>query len=106
LYYVLFIDDYSRRTWLYFIRIKSEVFSQFKEFKALLENQTGRKIKVLQIDNGHKFCFVEFDKENGIEIHNTTPYNPQQNGVAEWMNRTLMERERSILSGASLKKKF
>jgi transposase InsO family protein len=109
LYYVSFIDDYSRRTWVYFLRTKSEVFSQFKELKALLENQTSRKIKVLRTDNGGEFCSTEFDKfckENGIERHKTTPYTPQQNGVAEWMNRTLMERARSMLSGVNLEKKF
>jgi hypothetical protein len=55
LYYVSFIDDYSRRTWVYFLRTKYEVFSWFKEFKSLLENQTGRKIKVLRTDNGGEF---------------------------------------------------
>ena len=46
-YYVIFIDDYSRRTWIYFLETKGEVFSCFKEFKALVEKQTGRKIWVL-----------------------------------------------------------
>ena len=44
-YYVLFIDDHSRRTWIYFLKTKSEVFKQFQEFRALVETQTGRKIK-------------------------------------------------------------
>jgi hypothetical protein len=52
---VSFIDDYSRRTWVHFLRSKSEVFSQLKEFKSLLENNTGRKIKVLRINNGGDF---------------------------------------------------
>jgi hypothetical protein len=44
-YYVSFIDDFSRKTWIYFLRKKSEVFNKFKEFKALVENQTEKKIK-------------------------------------------------------------
>ena len=43
-YYVTFIDDFSRKTWIYFLKTKGEVFAQFKEFKALVENQTGKKI--------------------------------------------------------------
>jgi hypothetical protein len=51
-YYVSFIDDFSRNTWIYFLRNKSEVFDKFKEFKALVENQTKKKLKVFRIDNG------------------------------------------------------
>ena len=46
-YFVTFIDDHSRKTWIYFLKTKDEVFSQFKEFKALVENLTGKRIKVL-----------------------------------------------------------
>eukprot|EP00253_Pinus_taeda_P021636 PITA_21636 len=55
-YYVSFIDDFSRNTWIYFLKKKSEVFDRFKEFKALVENQTEKKIKVLRTDNGGEFC--------------------------------------------------
>jgi hypothetical protein len=48
MYYVSFIDDFSRKTWIYFLKTKDEVFSRFQEFKALVENQTGKKIKVLR----------------------------------------------------------
>ena len=52
MYYVSFIDYFSRNTWIYFLRKKYEVFDQIKYFKALVENQTEKKIKVLSIDNG------------------------------------------------------
>jgi hypothetical protein len=52
MYYVSFIYDFSRNTWIYFLRKKSKVFDKFKEFKALVENQTKKKIKVLRMDNG------------------------------------------------------
>jgi hypothetical protein len=59
-YYVSFIDDFSRNTWIYFLRNKSEVFDKFKEFKALVENQIEKKIKVLRTDNGGEFGGNEF----------------------------------------------
>jgi hypothetical protein len=61
MYYISFIYDFSRKTWIYFLRKKSEVFDTFKEFKALVENQTEKQIKVLRIDNGGEFCRNEFE---------------------------------------------
>jgi hypothetical protein len=69
MYYVSFIDDFSRNTWIYFLRKKYEVFDKFKEFKALVENQTEKKIKILRTDNGGEFYgneFKEFCKKCGI----------------------------------------
>ena len=54
-YYVSFIDYFSRKTWIYFLKEKSEVFRKFKEYKALVENQTYRKIKIPWLDNGDDF---------------------------------------------------
>jgi hypothetical protein len=88
-YYVSFIDDYSRKTWIYFLKSKDEVFNKFKEFKALIENLSERKIKILRSDNGGEYTsneFVNFCKDVGIKRELTTPYNPQQNGVAEHKN--------------------
>ena len=109
MYYVSFIDDFSRSTWICFLKKKSEVCDRFKEFKALVENQTEKKIKVLRTDNGGEFCsneFEEFYKKCGIARQKTNPYTPHQNGVAERMNKTLMERARSMLSGAMLGQEF
>jgi transposase InsO family protein len=85
LYYISFIDDYSRRIWIYFLITESDVFNGFKELKSLLENQIGKKIKLLSTDNGDDFFPTEFDKfckENYIEIHKKNPYTPQHNGVS------------------------
>jgi hypothetical protein len=60
-YYVSFIDDFSRNTWICFLRNKSEVFDKFKDFKALVENKIEKKIKVLRTDNGGEFCGNEFE---------------------------------------------
>jgi hypothetical protein len=64
-YYVSFIDDYSRKTWVYFLKSKDEVLGKFKEFKALIENQYTSKE------------FVSFCRDVGIKRELTTPYNPQ-----------------------------
>ena len=60
-YYVSFIEDYSKMTWIYFLKKKTKVFKRFLEFKSLVENQTDRKIKVLRTDNGGELCGKEFD---------------------------------------------
>ena len=62
MYYVSFIDDFSRNTWIYFLKKKFEVFDRFKEFKALVETQTKKKIKVLRTNNGGEFCSKEFEE--------------------------------------------
>ena len=61
LYYVLFIDDHSRKSWIYFLKAKSETFDRFKEFKTLIENQTGRHIRILRSNNGGEYESNEFD---------------------------------------------
>ena len=84
-YYVSFIDDFSRKTWIYFMKKKDKVFNKFKEFKALIDNHTKKKIKTFQSDNGREFMSNEFKdlyKESGIKRELSTPYNPQHNGVA------------------------
>ena len=69
MYYVSFIDDFPRKTWIYFLRKKSKVFDRFKEFKALVENQIEKQIKALRTDNGGEFCRNEFEEfcKCGIE---------------------------------------
>ena len=74
-----------------------------------MENQTEKKIKVPRTDNGGEFCkkeFEEFCKKCGIARHNNTPYTPQKNGVTERMERTLMEKARSMFSGTGLGQEF
>jgi len=92
-----------------FLKNKNDVFSNFKKWKALIENQTNKKIKRLRTDNGLEFCegqFNEFCENEGIVRHRIVWKTPQQNGVAECMNRTLLERARCMLSTANLSKDF
>lgn len=108
-YMLIIIDDYSRKVWAYFLRHKNEVFLNFKRWKSLVENQTRKKVKRLRTDNGLEFCEEDFNKfceDEGIARHHTVVRTPQQNGVAERMNRTLIERVRCILSHSGLGKKF
>jgi len=104
-YMLTFVDDFSRKVWVYFLRQKNETFSMFKKFKALVENQTGRKIKKLRTNNGLEFVELEFDEfcaVNGIAKRKTLVGKPRQNGVIERINRTLLEKARCMLSNAGL----
>ena len=79
-YYVTFIDDYSRKTWIYFLKTKDEVFGKFKEFKALIENHLKRRIKKLRTYNGGEYTskyFESFCRKDRIKRELSTPYNPQ-----------------------------
>ena len=108
-YFVTFIDDYSHYTQVYFIKHKSEVLEKFKEYVNHVTNATGKQVKVLRSDNGGEYCSKEFTsylKEKGIAHQLTVPYTPQQNGVAERMNRTLVESARSMMSHAALPTNF
>ena len=109
LYYVTFIDDSARKLWVYFLKKKSEVFDTFRKWKAMVENEIGLKIKWVRSDNGGEYIdnrFREFCANNGIKMEKTVPMTPQQNGVAERMNRTLNERARSMRIHADLPKMF
>ncbi|WVZ16376.1 hypothetical protein V8G54_009358 [Vigna mungo] len=108
-YFVTFIDDHSRKVWTYFLKNKSEVFEAFKIWKAMVENETGLKIKKLRSDNGGEYEDTRFKKfcyEHGIRMERTVPGTPQHNGVAERMNRTLTERARSLRLQSGLPKQF
>ncbi|KAG8473472.1 hypothetical protein CXB51_035785 [Gossypium anomalum] len=108
-YMLTFIDDFSRKVWAFFLKQKSDVFSTFKSWKIIIEKQTGKQIKCLRTDNGFKFCSDEFNrlcKSEGIVRHLTVRHTPQQNGVAERMNRMIMEKVQCMLSNANLPKSF
>eukprot|EP01018_Ginkgo_biloba_P013593 Gb_33655 [translate_table: standard] len=104
-YFLTFIDDYSRKVWIYPLREKSQTFAVFKQFKELVERQTGLKLKVLRSDNGGECTSKEFNqycKDRGIQRQLTVAYTPQQNGVAERMNRTLVEKAKTMMIGINV----
>ncbi|GKV19872.1 hypothetical protein SLEP1_g30072 [Rubroshorea leprosula] len=83
-YFLIFIDDFSRMCWVYFIKQKSEVFGVFVRFKALVENESGNTIKAFRTDNGAKYTsnqLVEFLQKSGIHHQLTVTYTPQQNAT-------------------------
>ena len=78
-YFLTFIDDFSMKTWIYFLRNKSDTFSRFKDFKALTEKQYGKFIKILRSDGGGEYNsheFSDFCKQHGIQRQFTTRYIP------------------------------
>jgi len=108
-YFVTFIDDYTRCCSVYFLRHKYEVLEKFKEFEALVTNESGLKIGTLRTDNGGEYLsgeFKEFLKSKGIRHQLSVPHSPEQNGVAERMNRTLVESARSMIAHAGLSNSF
>lgn len=99
-YFVTFIDDFSRYVRVFCIEKKSEVIDCWLKYKALVENQVGTRIKALRSDNGGEYVNGEFLAElnrSGIEHETSVPESPPQNGVAERMNRTLVEMVRCML---------
>ena len=129
-YILTFIDDFSKWTVLYTMQKKSEVFDYFKKFKASAELHTSQsleelhmhaesqsvnqesersKLKILRSDSGTEYLSNEFKRflaDNGIKHELSVPYTPQQNGVAERMNRTLLEMTRSMLHHKDIPEHF
>ena len=104
-YFVTFTDDYSRKVFVVGLQEKSEVLQNFKELLARLELQTGQKLKVIRTDGGGEYTGKQFEsylKERGTHHEITTPNTPQHNGVAERLNRTLLEKACMMLSDAKL----
>ncbi|KAG2758737.1 hypothetical protein Pcac1_g29155 [Phytophthora cactorum] len=94
---------------VYLLRNKSEVADKFAEFVAMAETQTGKRVKNPPSDNGGEYtsgAMAKFCKDRGIEQKFTPPYTPQLNGVAERMNRTLVECARCMLEHAGLSKSY
>ena len=108
-YAVLFIDDFSHFVWTYSIPKKSDVFQTFKTWLELVENQSNQRLKIFRSDRGGEYESQEFKtflESRGI-IHQASVADcPQQNGVRERMNRTLMERTRAMKQAAKLPEEF
>lgn len=108
-YFLTFVDDRTRYVWVYPLKHKSDVFGKFCEWKSMAESSFGKKLKVLRSDNGGEYTSAEFKdylRKEGIRNQLTVPKCPEQNGVAEHLNRTLMEMVRSMLSVFKLPQTF
>ena len=108
-YFLTFIDDKTHYVWVYILKTKDEVFKYFLDWKTQAENFSGHQLKVLRTDNGGEYTSKEFEnylKSEGVRHELTVPKTPEQNGVAERLNRTLVEAVRSMLIDANLPHKF
>jgi len=105
IYFITFTDDFSRYTYVYLMKSKDEAFSLFKCYKSTVENQKEKKIKILRSDRGGEYFPTEFTlycEENGIIHQTSAPYTPQQNGLAERKNRTLVDMVNAMILNAKL----
>jgi transposase InsO family protein len=108
-YFVTFIDDFSRFTWIYFLRSKADVFSTFQAFVVFVENQFSAHIKILRSDSGGEYMskeFQEYLKNKGILSQRSCLYTPRQNGVTERKNRHLLDVVRTLLIDSSILTRF
>jgi IS30 family transposase len=104
---VSFIDDFSKFTWIYLLKHKSEVFQRFKKFQNLVERLFDQKILAVQTDWGGEYQKLNtFFQEVGISHHISCPYAHQQNGSAERKHRHILEIGLSFLSHASMPLKY
>lgn len=106
-YFFLFIDDFSRFTWLYILHSKDQVYPTFLKFKAMVETQFNTKIKCLQSDWGGEYRTInKFLSPLGIQHRISCPHTPEQNGRVERKNRHIVEVGLSLLTHAHMPFKF
>ena len=108
-YFVLLVDDCSRFMWLQLLTSKTESAEAVKKFKARAEEESGKKLRVLRTDRGGEFTSVEFAAycaDQGGVRHHTALYTPQQNGVLERRNQTVVSMARSVMKAKKMPAEF
>ncbi|GKA93970.1 putative ribonuclease H-like domain-containing protein [Tanacetum coccineum] len=108
-YCLVITDDFSRFSWVFFLRTKDETSAILKDFIRQIENQLNQKVKTIRCDNGTEFKnrdVIEFCGSKGIKREYSNARTPQQNGVAERKNRTLIEAARTMLADSFLPNTF
>jgi transposase InsO family protein len=99
-YALIFIDDFSLHSWVYFLKFKSEVFTTFNTFKAFVKNNSSHSIKNLCTYNVGEYAsqaFKYFYREQGIRHQHYVPYTPQRNGIVEINNKKFKEMENCMI---------
>lgn len=108
-YILTVLDDYTHFAVIYLLKHKNEVTEYIKEYVAEMEAYKGVKVSKLRCDNGREYVnneMLTFCRQKGIRMDPTIPYSPQLNGKSERLNRTLLEKARSLIFDANLDKKF
>jgi Integrase core domain len=103
-YMLTFTDDFSRKSWIYLTKTRTELYGIFKEWQAEVERQSNEKLLAIRCDNAREYQTLATDlkRRNGVLVEFTTAYTPEQNGVAERLNRTLTTKIRAMLLEAEL----
>ena len=108
-YFVTFIDDFTRITWIYVMKFKSELFEMFKDFQNLVTTHYSSKISILRSDNGSEYLsnkMSQFLSSCGILHQTSCVGTPQQNGLAERKNRDILEKTRALMFQMNMPKRF
>ena len=103
------MDDFSGKSWVYLMKEKKEVFKFFNIWKAMVENQSEKRIKRFRTDRGGEYLsneYKQFLEQQGIFHEVSMAGTPQQNGVAERLNRTLQEKARSMMASSRIHGRF
>ncbi|KAK3015718.1 hypothetical protein RJ639_005918 [Escallonia herrerae] len=108
-YFVTFVDDFPRMTWIYFMKNRSEVFTHFSAFCAVIKTQFDVHVHILRSDNAKEYMlgsFQNYMNQHGILHQSSCANTPAQNGVAERKNRHLLETARALLFQMKVPKPF
>jgi transposase InsO family protein len=108
-YGLVIVDDFSRFTWVFFLQNKSETQSTLNRFLRRAQNEFELKVKKISSDNGSEFKNLQVEgylEEEGIKYEFFAPYTPQQNGVVERKNRTLIDMARTMLGEYKTPERF
>lgn len=108
-YVLTFIDNHTKYSVIYLLQNKSDVFSKLKEYVELVQTMFNKRPKVIRPDRGGEYTgneVIKYLNSNGIQIQYTTAYSPQQNGVAERINKTLIEMARCMIIESKLDNRF
>ena len=107
-YILTFIDEYSRKSWIYLTKTRTELYTIAAEWQKEVERQSNEELLAVRSDNAREYHALakRLWKQSGVRSEFTTPYTPEQNGVAERLNRTLTSRIRAMLLGAGLPTKL
>lgn len=109
LYYVSFVDDFTRHAWVYFLNEKSDARDAFKHFRAAVERDGANKIGTLRTDGGGEYdngILLKHLANHGIKWEHSSPHSPEQNGLAERFNRTILDKVRAMLKQADLPPRY